>query len=128
MKKEPVNASKKTKTIAKPKTVIDLDKDVPIFHSVSNVDLENLNISITANIKDLLAPPIQQIREIKDFLNLCTKCMDLKPNFNNDLTDIICDKDLVVENEILKVKLEEADKENTFLRGEVKDLASFIKC
>ena len=45
--------------------------------------------------------------------------MDPKPNFNNDLTDI-CDKDLIAENEILKVKLEEADKENTFLRGEVK--------
>ena len=40
--------------------------------------------------------------------------MDPKPNFNNDLTDIICDKDLIVENEILKLKLEEADKENIF--------------
>ena len=48
--------------------------------------------------------------------------MDPKPNFNNDLFDIIYDKDLVVENEILKVKLEEADKVNTFLRDEVKDL------
>ena len=44
--------------------------------------------------------------------------MDPKPNLNNNL----CDKGLVVENETLKVKLEEADKENTFLRGEVKDL------
>ena len=52
--------------------------------------------------------------------------MDRKPNFNNDLSDIICDKDLVVENEILKVKLEEADKENTFLRGEVKDLTVLL--
>ena len=105
------------KTITKPKTVIHLDEDVPIFSAVSNVDLENLNISITANIKDILVPLIQEIREIRDFLNLRTKCMDPKPNFNNDLTDIICDKDLIVENEILKVKLEEADKENTFLRG-----------
>ena len=48
--------------------------------------------------------------------------MDRKPNFNNDLSDIICDKDLVVENKILKVKLEEANQKNTFLRGEVKDL------
>ena len=48
--------------------------------------------------------------------------MDPKLNFSNDLSDIIYDKDLVVENEILKAKLEEADKENTFLRGEVKDL------
>ena len=48
--------------------------------------------------------------------------MDRKPNFNNDLSDITCDKDLVVENQILKVKLEEADKENRFLRDEVKDL------
>ena len=48
--------------------------------------------------------------------------MDRKLNFDNNLSDIICDKDLVAENEILKVKLEEADKENTFLRGEVKDL------
>ena len=63
MKKNPVNASKKTKTITKPKTIIDLDEDVPIFSAVSNVDLENINISITANIKDLLAPLIQQIRE-----------------------------------------------------------------
>ena len=126
MKKEPINASKKMKNITKPKTVIDLDEDVPIFSAVSNVDLENLNISITANIKDLSAPLIQQIREIRDFLNLCTNFMDPKPNFNNDLTDIICDKDLVVENEILKVKLEEADKENTFLRGEVKDLTVLL--
>ena len=126
MKKNPVNASKKKKAITKPKTVIDLDEDVPIFSAVSNVDLENLNISITANIKDLLVPLIQQIREIRDFLNLRTKCMDPKPNFNNDLTDIICDKDLIVENEIFKVKLEEADKENTFLRGEVKDLTVLL--
>ena len=34
----------------------------------------------------------------------------------------LCDKDLVVENKILKVKLEEADKGNTFLRGGAKDL------
>ena len=126
MKKNPVNASKKKKAITKPKTVIDLDEDVPIFSAVSNVDLENLNISITANIKDLLVPLIQQIREIRDFLNLRTKCMDPKPNFNNDLTDIICDKDLIIENEILKVKLEEADKENTFLREEVKDLTVLL--
>ena len=44
--------------------------------------------------------------------------MDAIPNFNNDLTDIICDKDLIVENEILKVKLEEAD--------EVKDLTVLL--
>ena len=93
MKKNPVKASKKTKTITKPKTVIELDDDVPIFSAVSNVDLENLNISITANIKDLLVSLIQQIRGIRDFLNLHTKCMDPKPNFNNDLTNIICDKD-----------------------------------
>ena len=126
MKENPVKASKKMKTITKPKTVIELDEDVPIFSAVSNVDLENLNISITANIKDLLVTLIQQIREIRDFLNLRTKCMDPKPNLNNDLTDIICDKDLIVENEILKVKLEEADKENAFLRDEVKDLTVLL--
>ena len=49
-----------------------------------------------------------------------------RPNLNNDLSNIICDKDLVIENEILKVKLEEADKENTFLRGEVKDLTVLL--
>ena len=60
--------------------------------------------------------------ERRDFLNLRTKYIEPRPNLNNDLSDIIYDKDLVVENEILKVKLEEADKENAFLRGEVKDL------
>ena len=39
--------------------------------------------------------------------------MDPKPNFDFDLPGIRCDKDLVVENEILKGKLEEADKKNT---------------
>ena len=120
VKKERVTASKKTKTI------IDLSEDLPIFSAVSNVNLENLNLSITTNIKDLLAPLIQQIREIRDFLNFRTKCMDPKPNLNNDLSDIICDKDLVVENEILKVKLEVADKENTCLMGEVKDLTVLV--
>ena len=63
MKKEHVIASKKTKTIKKSKTVIDLGEDLPIFSAVSNVDLENLNLSITTNIKNLLAPLTQQIRE-----------------------------------------------------------------
>ena len=121
MKKDRVVASKKLKTITKPKTVINLGKDLPIFSAVANVDLENLNLSITANIKDLLAPLTQQIRELRNFLNLHPKCIDRKLIFDNNLSYIICDKDLVAENEILKVKLEEADKENTFLRGEVKD-------
>ena len=76
----------------KPKTIIDLGKDLPIFSAISNVDLENLNLSITANIKDLLAPLTQHIRELREFLNLLTKCMDRKPNFNNDVSDIICDE------------------------------------
>ena len=90
------------------------------------MDLENLNLSITTNIKDLLATLIQQIREIRDFLDLRPKCMDPRPNLNNDFSDIICDNDLVVENEISKVKLQEAYKENTFLRGEVKDLTVLL--
>ena len=52
--------------------------------------------------------------------------MHPKLNFDNNLSDIISDKALAVENEILKVKLEEADKENTFLRGEVKELAVLL--
>ena len=46
--------------------------------------------------------------------------MDRKLNFDNNLSDIISDNNLFVENEILKVKLEEADKENTFLRVKLK--------
>ena len=56
MKKERVIASKKTETIEKSKTVINLGEDLPIFSAVSNIDLENVNLLITANIKDLLAP------------------------------------------------------------------------
>ena len=126
MKKERNTASKKTTTVTKPKTVSDFGEDLPIFSAVSNVDLKNVNLSISTNIKDLLAPLIQQIRKITDFLNLHTKYMNPKPNLNNDLSDIICDKGLVVENEISKVKLEEADKKNTFLRGEVKDLTVLL--
>ena len=61
-----------------------------------------------------------------DFLGLPTKYMDPRPNLNNGLSDIILDKDLIIENEILKVKVEEADKEITFLRGEVKDLTVLL--
>ena len=43
------------KTITKPKAVFDIDYDLPIFSAVSNVDIENVNFSITANIKDHLA-------------------------------------------------------------------------
>ena len=98
---ERVTASKKTKTVTKPKTVIDLGKELPIFSPVSTVNLDNLNLSITTNIKDLLAPLIPQIRDIKDILNLRTKCIDPKPNFNNDVSDITCDKYLVIENKIV---------------------------
>lgn len=86
------------------------------------MNLENLYLPITTNIRDLLTQLIQQFKGIKDFQNLHNNCMDPKPNLNGDLPDIICNKDLVVEDEISKVKLENADKENTFLGGEVKDL------
>ena len=111
----------KLKLLKNQKIFIDLGEDLQNFCAVSNVDLENLNLSITTNIKYLLATFFQQIREIRDFLNLQTKCMDPKTNLNN-LSDIVCDKDLVVEKKTLKVKTGEADKENTFLRGEVTDL------
>ena len=52
--------------------------------------------------------------------------MDPKPDFNNDLSHIIYDKDLVVGNKILTLKLEEADKKNIFLRDEVKDLTVLL--
>ena len=52
--------------------------------------------------------------------------MDPKPDFNNDLSRIIYDKDLVVGNKILTLKLEEADKKNIFLRDEVKDLTVLL--
>ena len=124
MKKESITASKKTETITKPKTIINLGEDLPICSAVSNVDLGNYNLSISENIKDLLALLVQQIGDIRDFLNLSTKCMGPKPNLNDDLSDFIFDKNLFVENEILK--LEEADKENTFLRGETKDLTVLL--
>ena len=47
--------------------------------------------------------------------------MDTTPNLNNDLSYSICKKKkLVIENLKLKIKLEEVDKENRFLRVEVK--------
>ena len=76
MMKERVIASKKMKTIAKSKNVIDLGEELLIFWAVSRVDLENLNLSITANIKDLLAPITQQIWELRHFLKLHTNCMN----------------------------------------------------
>ena len=84
--KRTITASKKAKieTITKSKNGIGPGEELPIFSAVSNVDLENLNLSITTNIKNLLTLLIQQI----------TKCMDPKPNLNNDLSDVICDKDL----------------------------------
>ena len=52
--------------------------------------------------------------------------MDPKSNLNNDISGIICDKDLVFETEVSKVKLEEADKKNTLLRDELKDLIALL--
>ena len=69
MKKEHVTAGKKTKTetIMKPKNVINPSEESPIFSTVSNVNLENLNLSITTNIiKDLLTLLVQHVREIRD--------------------------------------------------------------
>ena len=45
-----------------------------------------------------------------------------KPNLNNDLCDVTCDKDLVIENKILKVKSEDTNEGNKFLWGEAEDL------
>ena len=87
MKKERVTASKKMKTIAQPKTAINFGEDLPIFSAVSNVRLEKLNLSITTNVNDLLAPLIQQIRNRRDFLDRRTKGMDPRLNLNNDLSD-----------------------------------------
>ena len=94
------HCKQKKRKLSQNQKLLSILEDLPFFSAVSNIDLENLNLSITVNIKDLLAPLTQQIRELRDFLNLHTKCMDQKPNFNNDFFVIICDKDLLVENEI----------------------------
>ena len=91
------------------------------YQFFSAVDLESLNLSITTDIKDLLTLVIQQVREPYT-PNICTQKQTLIVNLSN----IICDKDLVLENQILKVKLEESGKENTFPRGEVKDLTVLL--
>ena len=90
----------KKRKLSQNQKLLSISEDLPFFSAVSNVDLENLNLSITVNIKDLLAPLTQQIRELRDFLNFLTRFMDGKPNFKNDFFNIICDKDLLVENEI----------------------------
>ena len=43
--------------------------------------------------------------------------MDTKPNLNNKLSDIIYNKELVVENNILKMQLERADKKNSLFNS-----------
>ena len=53
--------------------------------------------------------------------------MDKKQNFDHDISGIICDKDFVVENETLKVKIEEAGDENSFLGDKAKNITLF-KC
>ena len=45
-----------------------------------------------------------------------------KPNLNNDLCDVTCDKDLIIENKILKVKSEDTNEGNKFLWGEAENL------
>ena len=72
MKKKRVATNKQTKTeiITKPKTVIDLAEDLPIFLQLLNVDMDSLNLSITTIVKDLSKPLIQEIRETRDFLNI----------------------------------------------------------
>ena len=85
-----------------------------------------MNASLQARKQKTITKPKTVIDLGEYFLNLRTKCMGPKTNFNNDLSDIICDKDLVVENEILKLKLEEADQEYTFLRNEVEDLTVLL--
>ena len=64
MKKKRVATNKQTKTeiITKPKTVIDLAEDLPIFLQLLNVDMDSLNLSITTIVKDLSKPLIQEIR------------------------------------------------------------------
>ena len=115
------------------------------------MDLENLNLLINHEYQRTFYTS-SLVRQ-GDFLNLQTKCMDSKPNVNYDLLYLlqilvhgerivffifdgvmytytykktIWDKDLIFENNILKVKLEEADGENTFLRGEVEDVTILL--
>ena len=98
MKTERVSASKKAKKRCQ------LGEELPIFSATSNVDLYNLNLSVTTNIRNLLTPFIQQARR-KRFSKPPHQMYGPKPNLNNNFSDIICDKDLVVKNKILKVNL-----------------------
>ena len=48
-------------------------------------------------MRAILTPSIQQVRYLKDLQNICTQSMDTKPDFNDNLSDINFDRDLVDE-------------------------------
>ena len=62
----------------------------------------------------------QHVKETRDFFNIHIKIMDTTTNLRNDFSYSICEKDLVIENESLKIKLERVSMEHRFLRVEVK--------
>ena len=67
MKKERIIASKKMKTITKPKTVTDLGEDLPIFSGISNVDLENLKGAEATCVK--IATEMKKCSRLKEMSN-----------------------------------------------------------
>lgn len=112
--------------VTKSEFLLEIDKEIPIMHEVTKEDIENLKSEIVGRIMEKLKPIIQRFTEVSDVKVSNTLMKD------SETTDVVYhtrkDKnDLTYEIELLKVKLEEKEKENKLLRNEVLDMNKLLE-
>ena len=111
-------------TVNKPEFIFEINDEMPIMHTTTKEDIKNLESNVVKRIMDHLKPIIERFIKVSDSKSSCTIFED------SDTTNKIYskdDEDLAYENELLKIKLEEKEKENKLLRNEVLDMNKLLE-
>ena len=118
-------AQENIQLVTKPEFLLEVDNEIPIMHKATKEDIQNLESEIVRRIMEKLEPIIQKFTEVSDAKNSSIFMKD------SEITDKVYTRkdndDLTYEIELLKVKLEEKEKENKLLRNEVLDMNKLLE-
>ena len=102
---------------------IKLHDEIPVWVAATVDDLEVLKLQISDNMSNYLTSVVQHLKEVSNNQqNFLIKALDARKH--------CCSKDstcnFAYENELLKVRLEESEKQILFLEKEAKDLMKIL--
>lgn len=103
---------------------LNINDDIPIVCTTTNTDIQKLGSLIFHKIMEQLDPVLRQLKKVSEY---DSSPVSEKLDLTQQKDSTVHDKDLIYQNEILKVRLDEAEKQITLLQNEVIDMTKLLE-